>query len=238
MDEMVPPSHPQGAQHQRCTKGEWNMWGNHGDVKQNIYNTHVKTNHHCPRKTVTFADSLPLYKGHAFSTIIRLCNRHINQYPKEILSAVDLAATDHFMSALYTGTNPQPTTRSVIVGCANGSHMQATATDTLDLPQLPVTVWGCHKFKDISLPLISVPKLCRARCKVNFHQNTVTTTDNRGTEPITGERDPTRNLYMIKVPTQTPTEAHTPNCCGGLYSTPHQGPYPIPPRHDGVFPPW
>ena len=151
-----------------------------------------------------------VYKGHAFIISLRLCNRHINQYPREVLSAVNLAATDHFMPALYTRTNPQPTTWGMIAGYANGSHMQATAIDTLDLPQLPANARGCHKFKDISLPLISVLKLSRARCNVNFHQNTVTITDNRGTELITGERDPTRNLYMIKVPIRTLTDPITP----------------------------
>ena len=115
---------------------------------------HVNTNHHCPRKTVTFADPLPVYKGHTFSTSLHLCNWYIDHYPKEgILSTVDSAAsTDHFMPASYTSTNPQLTSWGVIVGRANGSHMCTTATDTLDLPQLPVNARGCHKFKDISLP--------------------------------------------------------------------------------------
>ena len=41
--------------------------------------------------------------------------------------------------------------------------------------------------KDISLSLISVPKLCRADCKVNFCQNKVIITDNQGTELYTGK---------------------------------------------------
>ena len=119
--------------------------------------------------------------------------------------------------------------------------MRVTATNTLDLPQLSVDAQGCHKFKDISFPLISVPKLCWAGCKVDFNQNTVTITDNWGTELITGERDPTRNLYyMIKVPSQTPTTA---------VPTPHPtaaGAYTLRPTKDLIqylhatagFPPW
>ena len=68
--------------------------------------------------------------------------------------------------------------------------MHATTTDTLDLPQLSVEARGCHKYKDINLPLISVPKLCQAGCKVNFHQGTVTIKDTSGTELHTDERDP------------------------------------------------
>ena len=111
------------------------------------------------------------------------------------------------MPALYIGTNPQPTAQGVIVGCTNRSYMCATATDTLDLPQLPAEARECHKLRNISLPLISVPKLCRAGCKDNFHQNTVTIIDHRGTELITGVRDPTHNLYIIKVPMRTPIAA-------------------------------
>ena len=55
----------------------------------------------------------------------------------------------------------------------------------------------------ISLSLISVPKLYRIGCKVAFRQNIVTITDNWGTALIMGQRDPRRNLYMIKVPTHS-----------------------------------
>ena len=193
------------------TKGKWNVWDNNGDAAQNKYKIHVNTNHHCPRKTVTFVDPLPVYKRHTFSTSLQLCNRHIDWYPREVFSPVDLAAIDHFMTALYTRTDPQPTARGMIVGCTNRSYMQATAIDTLDLLQLLAKARGCHKFKDINLPLISVPKLCRARCKVNFHQNTVTITDNLSTELIMGEWDPTHNLYMIKVPAKPQLKQSQPH---------------------------
>ena len=90
------------------TKGEWNMWGNDGrDVTQNKSNIHVNTIHHCPYRPVTFADPLPVYKGHGFSISLRLCNQFIDRYPKEdILRAVNSAATDHFMPASDTGWIP------------------------------------------------------------------------------------------------------------------------------------
>ena len=141
------------------------------------------------------------------------------------------------MPALYIGTNPQPTAQGVIVGCANGSHMRATATNTLNLPQPPVKAPGCHKIKNISLPLISVSKLCWAGCKVNFYQSIVTIQDNQGTELTTSERDPTHNLYTITNANPTCSSPNHTTCCrGGLYTMSHQGPHPIPPCHDGVSP--
>ena len=89
--------------------------------------------------------------------------------------------------------------------------MQATATDILNLPQLPPKARGCYKFNHISLPLISVLKLCGAGCNVDFHQNVVTIIDKQGTTLITGKRDPIHNLYMIKVPSRTLTDPVSPN---------------------------
>jgi len=78
--------------------------------------------------------------------------------------------------------------------------MQATATGVVAIPQLPKTARGCHKFKDIHLPLISVPKLCQAGCNVNFSKSKVDVTSHSGEYLITGVMDPTRNLYVFPIP--------------------------------------
>lgn len=109
------------------------------------------------------------------------------------------------MPTTYHGTNHTPVRRGIRVGCANGSYMRAVATDTLGLPQLPRQARSCHKFNDISIPLISVPKLCEAGCTVDFQQDTVTINDKQGTTLVTGRRYPYRNLYMIDIPSGTPT---------------------------------
>eukprot|EP00532_Pseudo-nitzschia_australis_P007412 CAMPEP_0168164686 /NCGR_PEP_ID=MMETSP0139_2-20121125/1074_1 /TAXON_ID=44445 /ORGANISM="Pseudo-nitzschia australis, Strain 10249 10 AB" /LENGTH=122 /DNA_ID=CAMNT_0008081729 /DNA_START=152 /DNA_END=517 /DNA_ORIENTATION=- len=121
------------------------------------------------------------------------------------MGAIDSAATDHFMPATYTGCcNPQPFTDSITVGCANGTHMQATATDVLAIPQLPTAARSCHKFKDMHIPLISVPKLCQAGCKVNFSKDKVDVTSSSGEHlHLTGLRDITRNLYTVPIPNNT-----------------------------------
>eukprot|EP00532_Pseudo-nitzschia_australis_P000442 CAMPEP_0168189478 /NCGR_PEP_ID=MMETSP0139_2-20121125/16376_1 /TAXON_ID=44445 /ORGANISM="Pseudo-nitzschia australis, Strain 10249 10 AB" /LENGTH=177 /DNA_ID=CAMNT_0008112333 /DNA_START=527 /DNA_END=1056 /DNA_ORIENTATION=- len=88
--------------------------------------------------------------------------------------------------------------------------MQATARDILAIPELPESARGCHKFKDIHLPLISVPKLCRAGCKVQFSKTKVDVTSQSRQHLITGILDPMRNLYMFPIPDCTPVPAAMP----------------------------
>ena len=95
----------------------------------------------------------------------------MNRFPHTLQGAIDSGATDHFMPATYHGTNHTPVQEGIKVGCANGSFMQAIATDVLALPQLPPQARTCHKFNDIRIPPISVPKLCEAGCTVDFQQN-------------------------------------------------------------------
>ena len=108
------------------------------------------------------------------------------------------------MPATYRGTNHTPVQRGIRVGCANGFYMRAVATDILALPQLPKQARSCHKFTDISIPLISVPKLCEAGCAVDFQQDKVTINNKQGTTLVTGCRDSLWNLYMIDIPSGTP----------------------------------
>ena len=89
--------------------------------------------------------------GKAYATSLLLCNKHIDKYPREhLIGAIDSAATDYFMPDMYTGDAYQPTHKGIKVYCANGTQMQATATDMLAIPQLPIAAHGCHKFKDIT----------------------------------------------------------------------------------------
>jgi len=110
-----------------------------------------------------------------FKTSLRLCNMVMDRFPHTVQGAIDSSATDHFMPATYSGTNHTPVRQGIRVSCANGSYMEAVATDALALPQLPQQARACHKFNDIRIPLISVPKLCEAGCTVDFQQNTVCT---------------------------------------------------------------
>mmetsp|Transcript_1703 Transcript_1703/g.3400 ORF Transcript_1703/g.3400 Transcript_1703/m.3400 type:complete len:122 (+) Transcript_1703:409-774(+) len=93
---------------------------------------------------------------------------NVDKFPKHIIGTINSAATDPFMPDTYTGDAATPTQNGIIVDYANGSHMQATVTNVLVIPELPKSARGGHKFKDIHLPLISVTKLCQAGCKVQF----------------------------------------------------------------------
>jgi len=103
---------------------------------------------------------------------------------------------------------------------ANRSEIQATATNKLALPQLPLAARGCHKFKEISLPLISVPKLCQAGCHVNFSTDKVDVTTKHGKHKMTGVMDPTRNLYLFPIPTrdQGPKRPNTIHTVANAYT--------------------
>ena len=83
-------------------------------------------------------------------------------------SALDSGSTDHFVPTTYHGTNHHDTTNGVTVGCANDSTIQSKATDCLDLGNLPREASTSHKFEDVHLPFISVPKLCAHSCTFHF----------------------------------------------------------------------
>ena len=67
--------------------------------------------------------------------------------------------------------------------------MQATATDCLNLRNLPREARTCHKFDKFHLPLVSVPKLCAHCCTVHFGPATVNVTKN-GQVILTGTKTP------------------------------------------------
>ena len=83
-----------------------------------------------------------------------------------------------------------------IMECVNDSIMQSKVTDCLAIHNLPSTARTCHKFDEVHLPLVSVPKLCAHGCKVHFGPTTVHMTKNVQTV-LLGKKDTTRNLYMV-----------------------------------------
>ena len=90
--------------------------------------------------------------------------------------------------------------------------MRAVATDKLNLKALPDGARDCHKFEDITLPLVSVPKLCDNNMKVVFTKTTVTVTNANGDIVLEGHRDPSNNLYMAALedtPRQNRTKSKT-----------------------------
>ena len=103
----------------------------------------------------------------------KVCNTLIKRYPRKCINndtnqdqhngpqygALDSGTIDHFVPTHYHGTNHQDTTNGVTVGCANGGTMQAKATDCLNLRNLPHEARTCHKFDEVHLPFVSVPRM-------------------------------------------------------------------------------
>jgi hypothetical protein len=83
------------------------------------------------------------------------------------------------------------------VKCANNSIMAATSTDMLSLSKLPQEAHGCHKFDEVTTPLISVGKLCDNDLFVLFSRNNVVVTNSSGDTVMKGHR---RNgLYNVPI---------------------------------------
>ena len=123
--------------------------------------------------------------------------------------ALDSAATSHFTPETYIGTNHQPTTHGIKVQCANDTYMTSTATDELALSKLPLVARSCHKFADITIPLLSVYRLCEANLEVCFRRDHVQVTNPQGKTVLLGELDPQTKLYMVSMHDEMVNPPHT-----------------------------
>jgi hypothetical protein len=76
--------------------------------------------------------------------------------------------------------------------------MHSAATDVFYLKGAPIEARRCKKFYEVSLPLVSVGKLCVYGMTVKFNAVGVYVYKD-GKEILRGRRDPLRNLYMLPV---------------------------------------
>ena len=76
-------------------------------------------------------------------------------------AAIDSGASSHFYPIKYKGAQHDPTADPIRVGCANKAVMVSLAEDIIYFNKLPLAAKKCHKFKEIWLPLLSVPQLCK-----------------------------------------------------------------------------
>ena len=77
-------------------------------------------------------------------------------------AAIDSGATTNCFPDNYHGNNHQPTTESnaILAQVANDEIIVSTATDYLNEPALPNIARETNLFKEVSVPLLSVSKLC------------------------------------------------------------------------------
>jgi len=141
-----------------------------------------------------------------------------------MLGALDSGATGHFVPMHYKGLQEKLTPVGITVGCANKTAMQSRATDILDIPQLPETARHCYKFNDISVPLISVYRICKGTgLKVSFVEDSVTIEHiHDGRILLIGHRDPASDLYYLPLHPENdplprvktaPSQIEIPNDC-------------------------
>ena len=110
-------------------------------------------------------------------------------------AALDSGATDHFLPTSYQGPAHRPVDNGIVVNCANDTTMISHATDTLAIDTLPARAQGCHKFHEITIPLLSVKKFCAADLSVLFKGDQVTVYDAHNKVALLGELDPSTDLY-------------------------------------------
>ena len=72
-------------------------------------------------------------------------------------ATVDSGASSNLYPSDFNGEKHDPTAAPIRVGCANKEIMNSLATGTIKFNNLPVAATKCHKFKEIWLPLLSVP---------------------------------------------------------------------------------
>ena len=93
---------------------------------------------------------------------------------KTILAAVDSAASGHYLPADFDGGNHKTNTASSIVHTANGGTMKSVATDSFVLSgDVDGEKHECTKFIEVTLPLVSVGKLCVQGFTIIFDANFV-----------------------------------------------------------------
>ena len=74
-------------------------------------------------------------------------------------AAVNASTSSHLYPIDYTGKQHDSTTDSIRVGWANKAVMVSLAEDIIHFNKLPLATKKCHKFKEIWLPLLSLPQI-------------------------------------------------------------------------------
>ena len=99
----------------------------------------------------------------------------------------------------YKGERHDSPAATIRVGCANKGVMESLAEDIIYFDKLPLAAKKCRKFKEIWLPLLSVPQLCKAKLTVTFKGETVEVSDSDDTVLITGLLDPEKVLFLVPI---------------------------------------
>ena len=120
-------------------------------------------------------------------------------HEKHEYAAIDSGASGHFYPDNYEGVRHDPTAATIRVRCANKGVMKLLAKDIIYFDKLPLAAKKCYKFKEIWLPLLSAPQLCKAKLTVTFKGERVEVSDSDGNILITGFLDPVKGLFLVPI---------------------------------------
>ena len=85
---------------------------------------------------------------------------HTPYHDETTEAAADSAASDHYFPIGFDGGDHDTSGRSYPVGTADGGTMYSAASDVFYLEGALIEARQCKKFYKVSLPLVSVGKLC------------------------------------------------------------------------------
>ena len=151
---------------------------------------------------ITALSQQQTHQYHAYrvqNTIIDSYKVAMEVHQQHQYAAIDSGASGNFYPENYEGARHDLTADTIRVGCANKGVMELLAEDSIYFNKLPLTAKKCHKFKEIWLPLLYVPQLCKAKLTVTFKGETVEVSDNDGNVLITGFLDPVKGLFLVPI---------------------------------------
>ena len=96
---------------------------------------------------------------------------------EKIEAVVDPGASDNYWPDTYRGEAHNTNCTSTPVGTANGATIQLVATDRFPMAGVPAGACTCKKFIEVTLPLVSVGKLCQHGLTVVFNGTKVIVLD-------------------------------------------------------------
>lgn len=176
----------------------------------------------CPlRKTVRFTKETKFTRGTQRTTALKAAATHwpatavtnaptTSSAPTTYAAALDSGATTSCFPSTFQGTHYTPITQpqdAILAQAADDQIiMTSVARDQLNEPHLPPACWVVHLFNEISIPLLSVNKLCAGDLAVLFHGPTATvfkpstnTVTIDGEPVMVGTLDKETELYMVQV---------------------------------------
>ena len=112
-------------------------------------------------------------------------------------AAIDSGVSVNYYPSHYKDKNHNPLAPKITVGCANDAAIKLQVHDTIRFKNLPTKAKICHKFDEITTPLLLVSQLCKNKMTVTFNNKGVLVNNSECESVICGHLDLGNNLYMV-----------------------------------------